>query len=87
MMGAEIREIRKALSLTQEQFAAILGVCGVTVCRWERATELPSPYRMALIRHFGEAAKRDQAKKVGGVLLEKGVVSALFLLLKLAHLR
>ena len=35
MMGAEVKRIRKALGLTQRQFAERVGVHVVTVAKWE----------------------------------------------------
>jgi len=39
----QIRAIRKATGLTQEQFAAKLGVTFPTVNRWENQKTIPSP--------------------------------------------
>lgn len=43
MTGSEIREIRQALGLTQEQLARELGVSFTTVSRWEQNHTQPSP--------------------------------------------
>lgn len=43
MTGAEIKEIRQALGLTQEQLARELGVSFTTVSRWEQNHTQPSP--------------------------------------------
>ncbi len=42
-IGQLIREIRLARGLTQEQFAASLGVAYPTVNRWENGHVQPSP--------------------------------------------
>ena len=46
MDGAEIRKLRKQLSLTQEEFAHEIGVTFATVNRWENGKSEPS--RLAL---------------------------------------
>ena len=53
MEGTEIRAIRKALELTQEQLARDLGVSWSSVNNWERGRNKPSPlaaYRLELIK-------------------------------------
>ena len=42
-LSAQIRTLRLALRLTQEQFASQLGVTFATVNRWERGKTTPSP--------------------------------------------
>ncbi len=44
-----IRELRKAMGLTQEQFAAKVGVTFSTVNRWENGRGKPSPLAMRQI--------------------------------------
>ena len=44
-----VRELRKALGLTQEQFAAKVGVSFSTVNRWENGKGKPSPLAMKQI--------------------------------------
>jgi transcriptional regulator with XRE-family HTH domain len=34
--GSEVRELRKGLGLTQEQFGELVGVARNSVARWER---------------------------------------------------
>jgi len=46
--GIQIKELRERLELTQERFAARLGVTVSTVNRWENGKSQPSP--LALIR-------------------------------------
>ncbi|EDP73581.1 helix-turn-helix domain-containing protein [Hydrogenivirga sp. 128-5-R1-1] len=41
MTGKEIRELRKKLGLTQEEFAQLLGVGFTTVNRWENGKSEP----------------------------------------------
>lgn len=46
MDGGNIRALREALGLTQEQLAQAIGVSFTTVSRWERAHVKPSPLAM-----------------------------------------
>ena len=47
-----VRELREALGLTQEQFAAKLGVTFSTVNRWENSKGKPSPLAMRKIKEL-----------------------------------
>jgi putative transcriptional regulator len=53
-----IRELRDRTGLTQEKFAARLGVTFPTINRWENGRARPSPLAMekieALLRSMGE---------------------------------
>jgi len=42
MDSKEIRELRKALGLTQKELAARVRVDAITVSRWERSEQKPS---------------------------------------------
>ena len=56
-----ITKLRVALGLTQEQFAARVGVTLSTVNRWENSVGKPSPLAMAKIKELQnelEAQKR-----------------------------
>jgi putative transcriptional regulator len=48
-LAMRIRELRSKLGLTQEQFAAKLGVTFSTVNRWENGKGKPSPLAMRQI--------------------------------------
>lgn len=50
MNEVEIKETRTALGLTQEKFAARLGVTLKTVNRWERTHSKPSPLAVEKIK-------------------------------------
>lgn len=55
-LAKTIRELRAKLGLTQEQFAAKVGVTWSTVNRWENGRGRPSPLAMRQIeelRHRG----------------------------------
>jgi len=50
-----IRELRAKLGLTQEQFAAKVGVTFSTVNRWESGRSNPSPLAMRRIEELVKA--------------------------------
>ena len=53
-----IRKLRAKLGLTQEQFAAKVGVTWSTVNRWENGRGNPSPLAMRRIEELQEAFKK-----------------------------
>jgi DNA-binding transcriptional regulator YiaG len=60
-VGKLIRELRLKTGLTQEQFAAVLGVTFPTVNRWENGRNQPSPIAMKQIeKMLLEMADRGQ---------------------------
>ena len=64
--AAMIREVRARLGLTQEKFAARLGVTLPTINRWENGRTKPSPLAIQnlreLISSMGEEGKDLMAK-------------------------
>lgn len=85
--GEQILELRKALGLSQVQFAQLFGVHFMTVSKWERGVIAPSPYQIALMNQFAQtaAAKQGQAQnEVKSLLVGAGVVAALIWLLTAA---
>jgi putative transcriptional regulator len=56
-----VRELRERTGLTQEKFAAKLGVTFPTINRWENGRAKPSPLAMKqileLLRDLGEKGK------------------------------
>lgn len=52
MKPAEIRNMRRALDLSQAQFAEHLGVGIATVQRWEIGSSIPSPMAERLLNEF-----------------------------------
>jgi transcriptional regulator with XRE-family HTH domain len=56
-----VRELRVLTGLTQEQFAAQLGVTYSSVSRWERGRGIPSPLAMQkiekMVQQMGERGK------------------------------
>lgn len=51
-LARQIRNLRLKLGLTQEQFAAKVGVTFSTVNRWENGKGKPSPLAMRQIKDF-----------------------------------
>jgi putative transcriptional regulator len=65
-LGDLIRDLRQALGLTQEKFAAQVGVSFPTVNRWENKRATPSPLAMEKI-----TALIKQVRRSGTDLMEK----------------
>ena len=65
-LGCLIRELRQEMGLTQEQFAAELGVVYFTINRWENGSTQPSPMAMKLVE-----MKLLEVGNCGHELLEK----------------
>ena len=55
-----IRELRAALALTQEQFAAKIGVTYSTINRWENDKGKPSPLAMLRIKQLQKKLKQNK---------------------------
>jgi putative transcriptional regulator len=80
----EIAALRRALGLSQVQFAQLFGVHFMTVSKWEHGSIVPSPYQFALMAQFSQtaAARREETQeKVKNLLVGAGVVAALVFLL------
>ena len=64
-----VRELRERTGLTQEKFAAKLGVTYPTINRWENGRARPSPLAMekieALLRSMGERGSDLLAELLG----------------------
>ncbi len=61
-----IREIRLSMGLTQEQFAAKLGVSFPTVNRWENQKAKPSPLAIQKLQKiFSNYKKKNHIKQNG----------------------
>lgn len=67
-VGKLIRELRNSLGLTQDKFAAKLGVTLLTINRWENGRSKPSPLAMEkvelLLVEIGEREKDLLSKYV-----------------------
>jgi putative transcriptional regulator len=55
-----IRKVRSALELTQEQFAARVGVTVSTVNRWENDKGTPSPLALRQIEKLEQKVNRSK---------------------------
>ncbi|MBE8966508.1 helix-turn-helix transcriptional regulator [Nostocales cyanobacterium LEGE 12452] len=65
-VGKFIRELRGTTSLTQEQFAASLGITYSTVNRWEKGHAKPSSLSMqkieGMLKQMGELGQKVSVK-------------------------
>src|SRR5688500_8205497 len=69
MTGDEIKKLRRAMGLTQQEFAAQLGVSFAAVNRWARGRNAPQPDRLVRIREvYAEHLKKDQNSGGAGVV-------------------
>jgi transcriptional regulator with XRE-family HTH domain len=59
-LARKIRELRSKLGLTQEQFAAKVGVTFSTVNRWESDKSKPSPLAMRQIEELMERTQENE---------------------------
>lgn len=86
MTSDEIKGLRTELSLTQSQFAQLLGVHQLTVWKWEHDKLQPQPYQAGLMQSFQKAAKAspDMGNMIANALVGAGIGMALFILLKAA---
>ena len=59
MTGKQLRDFRRGVELTQAQLAALLGVTGNTLARWERGEMAPPGHLLplALTALFPSAVK------------------------------
>ncbi len=55
-----VKEVRTALGLTQEQFAAKIGVTVTTVNRWENDRGKPYPLAMRQLKKLQQKIKRNK---------------------------
>ena len=62
-----IRQLRARTGLTQEKFAARLGMTFPTINRWENGHSRPSPLALMQIQSLAEELAREQARAVGPV--------------------
>ena len=65
-LARKIKELRSKLGLTQEQFAAKVGVTFSTVNRWENGKGRPSPLAMRQIEELIQTSPGVSDQKDGG---------------------
>ena len=58
-LAEKVKQLRASLGLTQEQFAAKVGVTFSTVNRWENGKGKPSPLAMRQIEELMERNKKS----------------------------
>ena len=58
-----IRELRAVFALTQEQFAAKVGVTYSTINRWENDKSKPSPLALQRIKELQKKSKQNKPSK------------------------
>lgn len=58
-----VKKLRQSLGLTQEQFAAKVGVTYSTVNRWENGKGKPSPLAIQRIDELRDELKRNRLSK------------------------
>lgn len=63
MSPESIRQLRKTLNLTQQQFAELLGVSFVTLNRWENGQSKPSTMGLAKLRGLKEKKSQSPAEQ------------------------
>ena len=63
MTPEQIRELRKALQLTQQQLAEKIGAQQHTVARWEAGLHEPKGAYAKALRELSEKVKRRSIKK------------------------
>lgn len=82
MTGAEIKQLRQDLGMTQAEFGRLVNAHFVTVSKWESSAARPDPYQQGLLDRFAQIQER---KKIGdmakGALITAGVIAALLLIL------
>lgn len=67
MKTDEIRQLRKELDLTQQQFAERLGVSFVTLNRWENGQSKPSAMGLTKLRDMRAECERNASAALGTV--------------------
>lgn len=82
-----VKDVRTRLGLTQEQLSRLLGVCVMTISKWERGILKPSGYQLALLASFGKAQQHlpESGTLAVAALNEDGVAAALYVLLRGAY--
>ncbi len=63
MTGREVRRVRRALSLTQREFAKLVGVTANTVARWERDELTIGSTAAILMRLLGQLRRKEDKRR------------------------
>ena len=77
MTGRRIRQIRRALGLTQEQLAQVMDVHAITISRWENDVLYPSPLQVQYLQAFYRThRKKPELSKEAQDLIKAGAIIA-----------
>lgn len=71
MNATEIRNKRKALGMTQKEFAAIIGVSGNTIINWERGEKIPTSKYTILDKVLNNTEVIEARKQIIDILSDK----------------
>ncbi len=84
----DITDLRKALRLTQQEFAQLFGVHHMTASKWERGELKPTGYQLALMADFRQGLKNDPnvSELLSAMLVGSSITNALFMLLHRARM-
>ena len=74
MKPEEIKELRKSVSKSQEDFAGILGVSRITVSRWETGAQRPIEHHLQQLQQMDRAYRVNlRQHHLSGIL--RGLIS------------
>ncbi len=62
MDSKRVKSLRKALELTQEEFAQVVGVARETVARWEVGMAKPRGLSLKVLEALTKSAKRKRKR-------------------------
>lgn len=84
MTPDQIKATRKALGLIQSEFANLVNVHHVTVCRWEKGHKTPNPWQAELVGVLFETIPtipQHVLSQIRSLLAASGPIAVLGLLL------
>lgn len=80
-VSTRVRELRRRMSLTQQDFARVFGVHPLTVSKWERGRLRPDAWRVGMFAHIEHTVAPGNLVAVGmrvrELLHTRGTVAAL----------
>lgn len=87
MRGPKVKDIREKLEMTQADFSRLIGLHAVTLSRIENDHQALSPYHEVLVTAFGRAVASDKdiGKEAVKLFNERGIIDALYILLRAAR--
>lgn len=87
MMPEQIREFRQSKSLTQQQFAELLGVTFVTLNRWENGQVKPSPMGLSRLRRLMDETTQESGRETTDIGVSPSIAPQLDFLGDASRLR